>query len=312
MNLRLYNCIRCAIVLLLAGGLALSSFILIQEISSNSILPDSFRANYKTSVSTKSEFLPFDSTHFTDQCAVDIVHNMPIHSVSKLLVAHHWDARTGKWNEHDRWRKQHLLAPCVIYYVGANTHGRDGLRLQNEYACVIHVFEPVPVYFTELLSNFKNVPRSHLHNFGLGSSSRAEHNIPLLGESTFAMVSHNSKPNQLKQSSTSIQIKDFVQAIHDLNTLSIDLLHVNCEGCEWELLEAVIRRIYVQVNIRIFQFSSHYFPHIENITGRYCYIRSQLQRTHDLIFGQYFGWERWERNLTKFPRSAHASSLKIK
>ena len=59
-----------------------------------------------------------------------------------------------------------LEAPCNIWYIGANTHGRDGVKLQESYQCQIDVFEPVPSFATQLMSNWESVPRSTIHAYG--------------------------------------------------------------------------------------------------------------------------------------------------
>lgn len=70
-----------------------------------------------------------------------------------------------------------LQAPCTIWYVGANTKGKDGVRLQKSYNCDIHIFEPVPSFARELVKNWKNVPRSTIHTFGLGSETKTVTNL---------------------------------------------------------------------------------------------------------------------------------------
>jgi hypothetical protein len=78
-------------------------------------------------------------------CLKELASNMPINAQGEMK-AHHWDARTPKWNEQNRWDPMGLEAPCTIWYIGGNTHGHDGVRLQNDYPCSIVVFEPVPEY----------------------------------------------------------------------------------------------------------------------------------------------------------------------
>ena len=77
-------------------------------------------------------------------------------------------------------------------------------------------------------------------------------------------------------------------------TDNIDLLHVNCEGCEWEMLENIIKA-GEHKHIRTIQFGSHYFPQVPGITGRYCRIREELNKTHSMVYGQAWAWERWDR-----------------
>ena len=46
---------------------------------------------------------------------------------------------------------------------------------------------------------------------------------------------------------------------------------------------------------RMIQFSSHYFGQVPRLASRYCRIQQQLGRTHQRVYGQSWGWERWDR-----------------
>ena len=74
----------------------------------------------------------------------------------------------------------------------------------------------------------------------------------------------------------------------------IDLMHVNCEGCEWELLESLLTAGMTS-QICTLQLGTHWFKQITDIEHRYCTIDSKLQATHTVVFKQAFGWERWSR-----------------
>ena len=73
----------------------------------------------------------------------------------------------------------------------------------------------------------------------------------------------------------------------------LDLLHVNCEGCEYEMLENIIKS-GLHLKIKIIQFGTHFFPEVPNLTQRYCAIRSELTQSHQMVYGAAFAWERWE------------------
>ena len=47
--------------------------------------------------------------------------------------------------------------------------------------------------------------------------------------------------------------------------------------------------------VRVIQFGTHYFPQVARLTERYCKIREELGKTHSMVYGQAFGWERWDR-----------------
>ena len=56
----------------------------------------------------------------------------------------------------------------------------------------------------------------------------------------------------------------------------------------------VIMRSYL-VFLRTIQFGSHYFTQVTGVTAKYCWIRSKLNKTHQMVFGQAWAWERWDR-----------------
>ena len=74
----------------------------------------------------------------------------------------------------------------------------------------------------------------------------------------------------------------------------LDLLHVNCEGCEYEMLENIIKS-GLHLKIKIIQFGTHFFPEVPRLTERYCAIRSNLSQSHRMVHGIAFAWERWDR-----------------
>ena len=108
------------------------------------------------------------------------------------------------------------------------------------------------------------------------------------GQSTFGMSSKGG-------GSIALDIRDGGWVVRGVRGEGgVDLLHVNCEGCEWEMLENIIKA-GEHKHIRTIQFGSHYFPQVPGITGRYCRIREELNKTHSMVYGQAWAWERWDR-----------------
>ena len=74
----------------------------------------------------------------------------------------------------------------------------------------------------------------------------------------------------------------------------IDLLSLNCEGCEVALLETLLSQNYIE-SIPEVQLSWHPLDTIPNVKERRCRIRAELSRTHDLYYSFHFSWESWVR-----------------
>jgi hypothetical protein len=131
------------------------------------------------------------SKGFRHNCQEFVLQNLPINAAGNMKV-HHDEAVTGKWNENDRWREFPFPLEGSAMYVGANTDGADGKRLLLDHPnLVLHVYEPVPLFFHELVNRWKQVPcrRAKLYNYGLGYNNRTVILNPtdVQGQSTFIM-----------------------------------------------------------------------------------------------------------------------------
>jgi len=230
----------------------------------------------------------------------DVCCQLPYHAQTGVISVHHYNAATGKWNEQKRFENLKLHVGNIIFYVGGNTYGFDGVKLMQKCPkCKMHIFEPVPEFSKKLSETWKNHAARNdwdvaVHEFGLGAYTRIIQlkETEIVGQSTFGMKGSKSNMNETK---VDLQIMRTANVVKMLTQgEKIDLLHVNCEGCEWEMLENLIEE-NIHKSIRMIQFSSHYFRQVKDITSRYCNIRAQLGKTHTMIYGQSWGWERWDR-----------------
>lgn len=239
-------------------------------------------------VSTPAE----QPTNADAQCLRDVLENLPMKDGKAF--AHHWDARTGKWNEDIRFEKMDLTEkPCVVMDVGGSTQARDTEKLLGLYKwCRFHVYEPVPDYhaaLTKYYSNRKFKDRVTIHPVGIG---RTTHQVSaskkdLMGESTF-LGGTTSGPIKINIQS----VEEAMDSIRGAQKIS--LLHMNCEGCEWDVLLWMGEKGLFS-RVKYIQFSSHnYGPEGVGVRGvQLCRIREYLRKTHTMVKGVPFGWERW-------------------
>mmetsp|Transcript_6675 Transcript_6675/g.10152 ORF Transcript_6675/g.10152 Transcript_6675/m.10152 type:complete len:469 (-) Transcript_6675:129-1535(-) len=143
-----------------------------------------------------------------------------------------------------------------------NGHGHDDI---SSAPCEIHVFDPtVP---KEMIQNHTNTSSIHIHPWGFGAENKDESNTKHNMRSLFGKSNkkkekeQNSRQQQQPQldgkmmitspsgepasslgsessSSSSIELKTFTETLdilgHNKNGQTIDLLVLDCAGCEWQ------------------------------------------------------------------------------
>jgi hypothetical protein len=76
---------------------------------------------------------------------------------------------------------------------------------------------------------------------------------------------------------------------------NIDLFTMNCEGCEFEVLETLLSTNLVN-HLRNIQFATHSrISGLEKPIQRYCRIQQLLYRTHRPTYQYKLIWESWRR-----------------
>jgi FkbM family methyltransferase len=294
------SCKRTARLAALSVILVDLLFIAVQTFPVRDVVGSLTKSNIADS-SSDMQVAPRHSVFTTEfsACMIDVGMNLPIDSAGRLRV-HHWDAMTGKWNEYIRFLPfpRALSSNLIIVDVGGNTKAADSVKfLQIFPDAKLHIYEPVPAFYSELERNWAGSSVT-LHNVGLGSSTRDAFidNNDLQGESTFVM----SAPQSGDTGSLRIRIVDGaveLAAFISMGAPQIDILHLNCEGCEWDLLKRLSSASFLQY-IGVIQISFHNFGGlgIGHLLLDYCAIREALLETHTPSVAVPFAWERWIRH----------------
>ena len=112
----------------------------------------------------------------------------------------------------------------------------------------LHIYEPVPAYYKNLEKVWSdhrgaNQWRVDVHNYGLGDTNRTVllSQADLQGQGTFAMKDTEQDGGDkihLDIMEASVVLRNVTAGA---GAEGLDLLHVNCEGCEYEMLENIIR-----------------------------------------------------------------------
>ena len=93
-----------------------------------------------------------------------------------------------------------------------------------------------------------------------------------------------------------IQLLNVVQVIQNIRKTKtkngmIDMISINCEGCEFEIIPALILNNLTQY-FRIIQFATH-LDLLSESSCIYCQIEQALERTHKILYHYTMLWEGW-------------------
>jgi FkbM family methyltransferase len=175
-----------------------------------------------------------------------------------------------------------LTEKSIVFDVGAYRGDWTNFIFAQSLATV-HAFDPV--YGPTLLQHFKNVPKIHVHPYGLGGETRSAPIAVNGGSSSFCYYPNH--PNVMKAEICSFQdfLRDWPEDIE-----SIDLMKINSEGSEFELLEEIIRLGWHK-RIRNFQIQFHDF--MPRAVERRQAIAGELNQSHTRVYYYPWVWEVW-------------------
>jgi hypothetical protein len=148
--------------------------------------------------------------------------------------------------------------------------------------------------YTYILTNHFLLHDSQINlPFGAGSTN-IQLNVSISGKDGDATSVFTLKTNQ----TVTIQLFNITEIFLGLGLSclkELDLLTINCEGCEFEVLEELLKTNII-LFIKNIQFASHTnLPRLKNSTERYCRIQMLLSRTHVISYQYKFIWESWRR-----------------
>lgn len=190
---------------------------------------------------------------------------------------------------------KHLLnSSSLIVEVGGN-RAHDTVKFIELHDPWIISYEPLVSMANSLKEQFKSNPKVQIYPYGLGNVARkvlVEPNV--VDNATTSIYRPLTSPN----SSTIVQIEllnvvEVVEQVRRTRTKDgvIDMISINCEGCEFEIIPALIANELTQY-FRVIQFASHI--NLVNCSSCiYCQMQQALQRTHRHLFHFQKLWEAW-------------------
>ena len=172
----------------------------------------------------------------------------------------------------------YLTQNSLVVEVGGYT-GVDIKKMRQLYGPFrTLLFEPV--FHDEARLNLEGLDVV-VYPYGLGATTRS---------TAFGIDGDATKPTKEGKLA---EIRRFGDVITELDITTVDLLQINCEGCEWEVLESVLkveqRHIFHHIQVQ-FHASADW---VENRLERYATIQDRLTETHELLYDQPWIWQLW-------------------
>jgi FkbM family methyltransferase len=188
----------------------------------------------------------------------------------------------------------YLNHQSVVIEVGGNV-GDDSALYVELYNPFIIIFEPIPSLCKQLTDRFRTNTKAETHCFGIGDRNKT---LPIELTGTHGEGSSMMKKSSPTSNSSFVLQVVILEAVHVIRhtlnkrqTKVIDLLSINCEGCEYEVILSLIQSNTI-VLLQNLQFQTHYGL-LKHDTYYYCIIQQLLNVTHTITY-QYHGlWESW-------------------
>jgi FkbM family methyltransferase len=191
---------------------------------------------------------------------------------------------------HESLRYDYPLTPDSIVIDAGGYEGNFAKTIAEKYGCRVFVYEPVKRFYDAILARVLVDEKlrqlvSPIHA-GLGAHMRRE---------TFGIKGDMTGIVAPTEESEEVQLLDAAAVVNawlaEFNRHTLSLLKLNVEGCEFEIMEALLdsgtmaRIDYVQVQ------PHNIIPHAE---ARWEAIRNRMAITHRMTFDAPWCWTGWE------------------
>lgn len=181
----------------------------------------------------------------------------------------------------------HLSQDSFVIEAGGHM-GVDVQELNSRYHPGTYiVLEPVPKFYNALVDRFKTSTNVQVHRYGIDASD---------GE-FYVNDKHNDGASIFKKGQETGQVSRIMNATKFFENVSVrsrdvDLLTMNCEGCEYAVIDLLLSTNYIR-HFKSIQFQPHKIDGICYPVKRFCWYQELLTKTHKLTFQFKFVWENW-------------------
>ncbi|XP_060063894.1 uncharacterized protein LOC132544329 [Ylistrum balloti] len=253
----------------------------------------------------KVEFLPFAGATQQDCLGKVSVHPILLNKNEQSRADHcvqnyEHDFKAAHelfWYGDNQYVRHHhhkyLTNQSLVIDVGGNV-GEDAEYFIQHYNPKNYVIlEPLKLLYRNLVKKFTLRHNIVTYNVGLGKKNE----VFMLsieghdGDATSPFLAKTAEGTcSLKVVNTTVFLTKLGVGCYD-----VDLLTLNCEGCEYDVLESLLATSLIN-NFKHIQFATHVkLQYLVNPVKRYCDIQELLQRTHRLSYSYKFNWETWTR-----------------
>ncbi|XP_033755812.1 uncharacterized protein LOC117338561 [Pecten maximus] len=183
--------------------------------------------------------------------------------------------------------KSHSYLNSNSFMIEAGGHqGLDANEFNSRYHPGVYVIlEPVAEFFEILKQKFKNSSNIVLYNFGVDVRNRTF--LVNRGDDATSIFSKHKGNVKLQI----LAVSRFFEMLR-ISEKKVDLITLNCEGCEYAILDYLLSTNNIH-QFRNIQFQSHRVPAVCHPVKRFCWYQELLPKTHKLVFQHKFWWESW-------------------
>ncbi|XP_021357858.1 uncharacterized protein LOC110453294 [Mizuhopecten yessoensis] len=190
-----------------------------------------------------------------------------------------------------RWSSHRYLNKSSFVIEAGGHNGLDVQELNSRYQPGTYVvLEPVKKFFHVLTKKFVSSPNVVVYNFGIDVSDGVFY---MNDENNDAASIFDKEQNKNNTESRIVNATIFFEKM-SVRKNDVDLITLNCEGCEYAVLDLLLSTDYIR-HFRNIQFQPHNTQGICYSVQRYCWYQELLRKTHRLTFQYKFIWESWSR-----------------
>jgi FkbM family methyltransferase len=192
-----------------------------------------------------------------------------------------------------RTHHKYLTSESIVIEVGGHNGVDASAMIEMYHPHKYVILEPMKLLFRKSKERLERYHNVILYNFGLGALNGIFH-VNIAGN-------EGARTSLFKRSSLkgtcSLEVVNATSffLLLGVGCFEVDLLTINCEGCEFEVLETILTSNLINY-FRHIQYATHStLESVADPVERYCKIQEKLARTHRLAYQFRFVWETWQR-----------------